>query len=252
MANRLRVAAVGEVSLDIYVETGDSALGGCSCNLARAAADAGAHAALFAVVGDDDRGKDVLARLAATSLERHVRVETGATAVQQIRVEPSGERTFCGWAPGVVAAYAPSPDELAALRGFDVLALADTPAWDACLALPGPRKVADFSQDAATAWRFAGLDIAFVGGTPGDLDRLRAHARDQIVVLTAGAAGAWALAGDRVLHQPSLATTVVDTTGCGDAFQGAFTVAHFSGSHLAGALAAGARAAAACAGRRGA
>jgi sugar/nucleoside kinase (ribokinase family) len=77
----------------------------------------------------------------------------------------------------------------------------------------------------------------------------RRYARATLVVLTAGA---WALTGDRVVHQPTLATAVVDTTGCGDAFQGAFTVAHFGGVDLAGALRAGARAAAAVAARYGA
>jgi sugar/nucleoside kinase (ribokinase family) len=245
----MRLAAVGEVSLDRYVDRDATALGGCSCNLARAAAAAGAHAALFAPVGDDDRGRDVLARLAQTPLELHVRTERGVTAVQNIRID-RGERVFCGWEPGVVAHYALSPAERELLAGFDVLAIADTPAWDACLALAGPKKVADFSQDAGTAWRFDGLDIAFVGGTLADLPRLRGAGT--LVVLTAGADGAYARAGDRVVHQPSLATTIVDTTGCGDAFQGAFTVAYFTGADLADALEAGARAAAACAARLGA
>jgi len=242
MAARLRLAAVGEVGIDRYEDLDRELLGGCSCNLARAAAAAGADASLFAAVGDDARGAAVLAALGP--LARHVRIERGATALQRIRIEPGGERRFCGWEPGVVAGYAPTPAELAALATFDVIALADTPAWDACLAL-GPRVVADFSQDADTAWRFAGLAIAFVGGQPTDLERLRPLAtRDTLIVLTAGAAGAWAITPDRVVHQPSVATQIVDTTGCGDAFQGAFTVAHCTGASLEAAMLAGAEAAA--------
>jgi fructoselysine 6-kinase len=243
MAARLRIAAVGEVGLDLYEELGRATLGGCSCNVARAAAAAGATATLFAAVGDDLRGRDVQASLASSGLDLRVRVETGTTALQRIRVDPDGERRFCGWEPGVIATYRLTDAELAALRDFDVIALADTPAWDQCVALTGPRLVAYFSQDAETAWRFDGLDIAFVGGVATDLDRLRPLARDRLVVLTAGAAGAWAIDRDRVVHQPSVATRIVDTTGCGDAFQAAFIVAYFSGSPVETALLAGARAA---------
>ena len=100
---------------------------------------------------------------------------------------------------------------------------------------------------------FSGLHLAFVGGRSDDLDRLRPLARDRLVVLTAGAAGAWALRGDEVVFQPTVATTIVDTTGCGDAFQGAFAATYFAGpGNLAAALLAGARAAAAVAAHVGA
>lgn len=252
MARRLRIAAVGEVDVDVYVERGLETLGGCSCNLARAATAAGADAALYSVVGDDTNGARVRSWLGETALELRVQRAPGATATQQIRVGADGERQLCGWAPGVVASYVPTPDELAELARFDVLALADTPAWNACLAVAGPKKVADFSQDADTAWRFTDLDLAFIGGKPDDLDRLRPYARDLLIVLTAGAAGAWALSGTTVLHQPTLARDIVDTTGCGDAFQGAFCATYFAAGDLAGALAAGALAAAAAAARWGA
>ena len=221
----LRVAAVGEISFDHYVDLGVTRLGGCSCNFARAAARAGAEVSVFAPVGDDyDR-----------ELARHERRVAGATARQKIRLH-AGERELCGWEPGVVASYRLGEDELAELAAYDVIALADTPAWDQCLALVGPRKVADFSQDAHTPWRFDGLDIAFVGGAPSDLDRLRPLARDRLVVLTAGAAGVWAITGERVVHQPAPPIVPVDTTGCGDAFQGTFTVAHFTGASIEDAL----------------
>jgi fructoselysine 6-kinase len=248
MATRPRIAAVGEVSRDRYVNHGVTTLGGCSANFARAAGDAGAEAWLFAVVGDDDEGREALAALARTPLNLRVRTDPGATAICPIRVEPHGERVFCGWQPGVVERYRLTDAELAELASMDVIALANTPAWEQCMELRGPKLVGDFSQDDLMQRDFSGLALAFVGGTPADLDRLRPLARDRLVVLTAGAAGAWALHGNTVLHQPTVATQIVDTTGCGDAFQGAFTATYFArpGDHevLARALAAGAKAAA--------
>ncbi len=54
------------------------------------------------------------------------------------------------------------------------------------------------------------------------------HARG--VVLTAGAAGAyWAERGGAVFHAPAIPTQVIDSTGAGDAFIGAFAAAMAQG-----------------------
>jgi len=247
MATRLRIAAVGEISRDRYIDRDVTTLGGCSANFARAAAGAGAEAWLYAPVGNDELGRDALSALARTTIQLRVRVEHGATAMCPIRIAATGERQFCGWQPGVVASYRLNDAELAELATMDVIALADTPAWEQCISLRGPKLVGDFSQDQPMDRDFSGLHLAFVGGRTDDLDRLKPLARDRVVVLTAGAAGAWALRGNEVVFQPTVAATIVDTTGCGDAFQGAFTATYFAprdGGDLTAALLAGARAAA--------
>ncbi len=43
-----------------------------------------------------------------------------------------------------------------------------------------------------------------------------------VVVLTAGARGSLCVTGERTFHQPAFDVEVVDTTGCGDVFHGAF------------------------------
>ncbi len=55
------------------------------------------------------------------------------------------------------------------------------------------------------------------------------------VVVTSGAAGCWYLSGDnptRPQHQPAFAVEVVDTTGCGDVFHGAYAAALLRGMDL--------------------
>ena len=42
------------------------------------------------------------------------------------------------------------------------------------------------------------------------------------LVVTDGVRGSWALSEDGVLHQPAFPVVAVDTTGCGDAFHGAY------------------------------
>jgi sulfofructose kinase len=50
----------------------------------------------------------------------------------------------------------------------------------------------------------------------------------QLVAVTGGAKGCWYLSADdptRLCHQPAFKVKVVDTTGCGDVFHGAYAVA---------------------------
>jgi fructoselysine 6-kinase len=259
----LAVAAVGEIGADLYEGDSTTFLGGISANFARCAAAAGARACVFAAVGDDALGLDLLRLLAATSVEPRIRILSGKSAVQRIRVAPDGERVFCGFDPGVVSDYALTDAELSAIAAFDAVAVPLSPETEHVVAqLRGHRAlVGDVSRDSAgsdlAGWlapHLPSLAIAFVGGTAADLDPLRrlSERARALVVLTAGAAGAWTLAAGQVIHQPALAERVVDTTGCGDAFQAAFTVSHFTGATLEAALHAGARAAAHVAQKRGA
>jgi sugar/nucleoside kinase (ribokinase family) len=59
-------------------------------------------------------------------------------------------------------------------------------------------------------------------------------------VLTAGATGSFAFRHGETTFEPALPTTVVDTNGCGDAFQGALTARWAAGASIAEALAASA------------
>jgi fructoselysine 6-kinase len=264
----LSIAAVGEICADLYEGDDQTYLGGISANFARSAAAAGARAVLFAAIGDDALGARLEALVAESPeprIESRVRVLPGATAVQRIRVATDGERIFCGFDAGVVTAYELTDAELADLARFDAIAVplaTETEHVVRQLGLLAHRAlIGDVSRDSAggdlAAWlasRLGSLAIAFVGGTAADLEPLRvlSERTKSLVVLTAGPAGAWALASGHVVHQPSIADRVVDTTGCGDAFQGAFTVSHLEGAPLEIALLAGARAAARVAAKRGA
>lgn len=53
------------------------------------------------------------------------------------------------------------------------------------------------------------------------------------LVITDGANGSWALENERIIHQAAFPTEVVDTTGCGDAFHGAYASALLKGKNLA-------------------
>jgi sulfofructose kinase len=56
------------------------------------------------------------------------------------------------------------------------------------------------------------------------------------LIVTDGVRGSWALTGDGVLHQPAFAVAAVDTTGCGDAFHGAYGAGILGGLSLRGRM----------------
>ena len=60
------------------------------------------------------------------------------------------------------------------------------------------------------------------------LQALSAYSTGQLVV-TDGAQGSWAWQAGQCIHQPALSITPVDTTGCGDAFHGAYAYALLKG-----------------------
>jgi sugar/nucleoside kinase (ribokinase family) len=264
---RERIAAIGEIAEDHYIDDGNRLLGGISANFARAAASVGARVTLFGAVGDDPRGTRLLERLRKSGLDAQVRVLPGRSACQRIRVAKNGERVFCGFEAGVVVDYVLLGTELEALAAYDAVALPCSPesrlVFEQCMSELPPKvwRIADFSQDTlagdAEGWiepHAERLRIAFVGGTRDFAEPLRALSKrvETLVVLTAGAAGAFAFAAGEAYHQPSLARTIVDTTGCGDAFQAAFTVRYLESRTIADALHSGAALAARVASRVGA
>ncbi len=52
------------------------------------------------------------------------------------------------------------------------------------------------------------------------------------LIITDGANGSWAIENNNIIHQPAFPAKVVDTTGCGDAFHGAYSIALLEGKNL--------------------
>ncbi len=87
------------------------------------------------------------------------------------------------------------------------------------------------------------IDIAYFGGTKSQLDDLVKISKDfkGIIVLTLGSDGSIAIKDQKTYYQKSLPLEkVIDTTGCGDAFQSGFTSNYFITKDINKALLCGA------------
>ncbi len=87
-------------------------------------------------------------------------------------------------------------------------------------------RLLDVVDHLVLSWDFAQAHTG--AASPQQAARALWQAGRQAVVITCGEQGAWYVAADepdRAVHQPAFPVAVVDTTGCGDVFHGAYAVA---------------------------
>ncbi len=217
--------------------------GGMAANAAVAAARLGAKVELWSRVGDDNAGAIVKAGLKAEKVDIRAleSFEDARTSTSAIIVDGRGERMIVGmrdtsipsgtsWLPleRIIGADVVLADLrwLEATRtaftharkaGVPTVLDADLGAREALPELLAHTDYAVFSAPALREFSHAATDAERLAGI---LARGPRH-----VGVTLGAGGySWAEAG-RQGHQPAFTVDVVDTTGAGDAFHGAFALA---------------------------
>jgi fructoselysine 6-kinase len=248
----MRVACFSVAALDYFPQQDKYCAGGNSLNQAIRFRRMGHSSAFVGAVGTDEAGDRLEALLQAESVDvsRLHRID-GATATNRIINDETGERYGVegAWAGGVYERFEFDETDWGYLKQFEVWAThANGPNYLSALAR---KKSAQFMavdflhlkdyellQDSLRV-----VDIAYFGGTPEMADDLAAIAKANrgVIVLTLGARGSMAFEGGRVYSQKALTTgKVVDTTGCGDAFQAAFTASYFATRDIRASLLAGA------------
>jgi ribokinase len=222
--------------------------GGKGANQAVAAAQAGARTVMIGRLGADAFGEQLHRFLDehAVDTARVARVKDVTSGTAVIVVDDRGENTIVV-VPGANGLLAPADVEPAPATDGDVLlSQFETPLETVEAFFSGGRAAgATTVLNPAPARRLpdslgAQVDVLVVNETElgylvgaalsagtarsdvvAAARRLRAGP-DQVVVVTLGAAGAVAFAGDRVVEVPGRRVDAVDTTGAGDCFVGSF------------------------------
>lgn len=221
--------------------------GGKGSNQAIAAARSGATVAMRAAVGADEAGEAALAlwRAEGVDIASVQRIAGMPTGEALILVDAHGENqiVIVGGANDALVAEA---DVAATRDAAIVLAQLETPLDVTIAAFRAARWVGAATLLNAAPARplpeelLALTDILIVNETEaalllGHAGEVAALARGLAprhprgVVVTAGAAGAVWARGEVVMQAPAPATAVVDSTGAGDAFIGAFAAALLAG-----------------------
>ena len=258
----MHIAAVGECTIDRYLERGTECVGGISLNFAVHALRAGASSAsIVSCTGDDGAGARVRAALAREGIDAtHVATHAGRTASQQVSLAAGGERIFPpgGYDEGVLADFRLDAAAMAMLRTADVIAIPYfrqlVPLVSPVIALRDVRalRVADLLDGAdlgdGTAVLDAlleSLDVLFLSAPERVAEQLlpRTRGRRSVLVVTHGARGSTALVNGSATFaaaEPVPPAECVDSTGCGDAYQAAFSVHFARHRDIAAAMRAGA------------
>jgi sugar/nucleoside kinase (ribokinase family) len=248
----MKVACFSVAALDYFPQQNKYYAGGNSLNQAIHFRQMGHASAFVGAVGTDAAGDQLAALLQAEAVDvsRMHRID-GPTACNRIVNDDAGERYGVegAWAGGVYEHFELDETDWDYLDQYEVWAThANGPNY--LRALERKKSAQFMCVDFLHLKNYELLqkslrvvDIAYFGGTPDMVNDLAGIAKTNrgIIVLTLGARGSVAFAGERVYSQEALTTgKVIDTTGCGDAFQAAFTASYFATHDIHVSLLAGA------------
>jgi len=229
--------------------------GGKSANQAVAAARLGARVRMVAAVGDDDLGAEAVTMLEAEGIDVAAvqRLEGRATGVALIVVDAAGENQIA-LAPGANAELDPRAVEraLAAASAGVVLLGLEVPDAPVLAAARAARAAGlGVVLDPAPARPLPEELLALAPLLTPNLEEARALSGEEDpeaaarslagrtggpVVVTLGAEGALLLEGGAAERVPAPRVEAVDTTGAGDAFNGALAFELAGGTALADAV----------------
>ncbi len=258
----MRITGVGDCGVDRYLNLDCDRPGGISLNFAvnaRHLFPATDAVGVVTALGTDPESRLVRRAIESFGLDACLIEREGATSIQYIDREPSGEKIFVRYERGVLGDYRLGARERAVIAHSDVL-MAVVYAqieglFDSVMSSPSPGlRAVDFGDmDGLTG----GADlveeyvdrfhVGFFGLGPRDgalIDHLEhvARAHRRLFVVTIAAEGSLALSQDpRLTCQAVPVPQVVDTTGAGDTFAAGFLLEYCRSRNVAASLAGGAR-----------
>ncbi len=246
----MNIVCVGDCGVDRYVPLGIDRPGGITLNVAvhlrQCLPDA--RITVCTALGSD-AGADLVAEtIVRARLDARVSRLEGATPIQYIEIEPSGERRFIEYKAGVLHHFRLGPEERAIVGAADLLVttvFAQVEAlFDSVMAVPsiGLRAVdftnlLDIEDGVGLVSQYIDrFDIGFFGLTSDAVDLIAAleqvaRANGRLFIVTLGGDGSMAIGPpERVTRSARSVPRVVDTTGAGDSFAAGF-LAEYCASH---------------------
>ena len=236
--------------------------GGKGANQAVAAARAGAHTVMLGGVGEDDFGAARQAGLEADGIDISwvQTIDHVSSGVALITVEASGENRIA-YIPAATAAVSPehvrtavdavAPGLVLSANELSLPCLREVFRWARDRGVPVVFNVAPYSDDARELLPMVDILIAnrgeahaLLGAKENDLSPEELGERllglgARRVVITLGGDGVIGISDDGVVRIEGRQVNVVDTTGAGDTFCGAFGANLADGASFADAIAFG-------------
>jgi fructoselysine 6-kinase len=236
----MKLIAMTVFCVDYYNGADKICLGGNSLNFAvQSLKSRIEQVSVLGCVGNDRYGVMLKKYIADQGLPlAHIYTAQGKTASNKIYIDESGDRYFepDSWDGGVYQKFRLSKSDWDFVRSHDVIAM---PAGDPNLIMALEQKasdnalVVDFldSRDYGFITEvLKDTSIGFLSGNVRSVEKLVPFSEhhDAAIVVTMGAKGSIAIYKGKRFYTPAeKVDEVIDTTGCGDAYQAAFTASWF-------------------------
>ncbi len=239
----MKISCIGDVGIDSYVSIGKTFVGGTSFNIATQLVSlcAGTNDIfLLSAIGNDSNAQLIRSHILSMGIDSILLNIVGSSAVQEIEVEPNGEKKFVKYNAGVLTNWNLDSSQEDCIKNSDVII---TPLFRQIehvvkQVLQIQRKgitIIDFSNlsdyeksSKIVEENINSIDIAFFGlakqdtGLINHLQKISTK-KNKLIVITLGKNGAIAFRGKgKYSCSPRDTVKVVDTTGAGDCFLASF------------------------------
>jgi fructoselysine 6-kinase len=255
--NPLNLLALTPCCIDYYPQINKSFLGGNSLNVASMwkKLEPFSNISVLTCLGCDENGKAIANYLMKSGINTNwVYYKEGTTANNQLRVDETGERFGIegAWHGGVYETFLLSETDWKFVAEQDIVAIpANNINFPTMVLKRHANQILsvdylDVANNSHMEDTVDYSDIAFISATPDLLPLYRelAFSRKKLVVVTLGASGSYAFYKGETYYQPAIVVPkVIDTTGCGDAYQAAFALIFYRTKNIRMSMLAGANAA---------
>ncbi|HEX2946539.1 MAG TPA: PfkB family carbohydrate kinase [Clostridia bacterium] len=252
----MKFLAMTVFCVDFFNSTGEVFVGGNSLNFAVQCAKSGiSDISLLGAIGDDTYGNLIKDYIRPFGFDAsHLHTLTGRTASNRIYNDENGDRYFMSdsWDGGVYGTFRLSEDDWNFAADFDVIAMpANNPNYPELLKRKTSRNrlavdFLDLRDYGLIEKSLPCLDLLFISGDEAVIEKLvpMSLSTAATLVVTLGSHGSAAISTGRVYRTAAVSVdSIVDTTGCGDAYIAAFCADRYRGGSIESSMLAGSQAA---------
>jgi sugar/nucleoside kinase (ribokinase family) len=253
----MNLVAFTPCCIDYYPQINKSFIGGNSLNVASMwkTMEPKENVSIITCLGNDSNAGIILDYLVKKKIDMsRVYQKQGVTASNKIRVDEDGERYGIegAWNGGVYETFLLSASDWEFVAMQDIVAIpGNNPNYKEMTKRKHAHQLLcvdylDVFNKVPIYETIEFTDIAFVAAPPEIIDEYKdmAFTRKKLIVVTMGAHGSYAFCNGEAYYQPALKVNkVIDTTGCGDAYQAAFALTYYKTKNIRQSMLAGAEAA---------